>query len=79
VIKRYPRPLLANGETVSTPAEALEVIRYLTGEWLHNPAAFGQWAGGAYMEQVHKVATAGLAGNDGAVGQLMVAGQSAAA
>lgn len=61
VVKRYPKPVLANGETVSTPTEALETIRYLTSEWLANPQTFGHWAGGCYMEKLRELAVSGLA------------------
>ena len=59
-IRRYPRPTLAGAEAISTPAEALAVIRYLTGEWLADPKTFGSWAGGCYMEQLHLLADKGL-------------------
>lgn len=58
--KRFPKPLTQSND-VETPKEALEVIRYLTGEWLHDPATFGNWAGGCYMEAVHRLASAGMA------------------
>ncbi len=58
--QQYPKPPLANGEAVSTARESLEVIRYLTGEWLADPGTFGQWAGGCYMEKLHELAASGL-------------------
>ena len=57
--RRYAKPE-PSGMNHPTPEMALEIIRYLTGEWLSNPATFGTWAGGCYMEKVHKVACSGL-------------------
>jgi hypothetical protein len=57
---RYPRPVLADPRAITKTVEALETIRYLTAEWLADPATFGGWAGGAYMEALHDIAARGF-------------------